>query len=133
MRTALALIAAVLVLAGCGTETSDLLIVDRSGKLPDAKVKLLITDGLIVECDGKEEPLPNDLLLDARDLTRRLLPVLDKDPKLPIPENALLRFRVEGETGTATFADASPGLPPELGELILLTRRIAKASCGKER
>jgi hypothetical protein len=130
---AAAALALVLSLGGCGTETADLLVVERSGKLPDARLELLITDGLVVECDGVEKPLANDKLLDARDLTERLLPVLDENPRLPVPANALLRFRVEGETGTATFADASPGLPPELGELIRLTRRIAMESCGKER
>ena len=133
MTRALALLAATVALAGCGTETSDLLVVDRAGRLPDAKLHLLITDGTTVECDGRREPIADDKLLDARDLTRRLLPVLDKNPRLPVPENALLRFRVEGETGTATFADASPNLPPELSELILLTRQIAKQSCGKQR
>jgi hypothetical protein len=133
MKRVLVLLAATVALAGCGTETSDLLVVDRTGKLPDAKVKLLITDGLTVECDGKSEPLANDKLLDARDLTRRLLPVLDKHPRFAVPPNALLRFKVEGETGTATFADASPNLPPELSELILLTRQIAKESCGLQR
>ena len=133
MKRALVLLATTVALAGCGTATSDLLVVNRAGKLPDAKLELLITDGLTVECDGTSEPLANDTLLDARDLTRRLLPVLDKNPRFAVPPNALLRFRVEGETGTATFADASPNLPPELSELILLTRQIAKESCGLQR
>ena len=119
--------------SACGTETADLLVVERAGKLPDAKLTLLITDGLIVECDGVERDLPNDLLLDARDLTTRLLPILDDDLSLPVPQAALLRFRVEGESGTARFAEASPGLPKELGELVQLTRRIAMRSCGKQR
>ena len=131
--TLAAVAAAALLLAGCGTETADLLVVERSGELPDARLKLLITDGLRVECDGQEKPLANDKLLDARDLTRRLLPILDENPKLPVPANALLRFRVEGESGTATFADASPNLPPELGELIRLTRQISMESCGLDR
>jgi hypothetical protein len=132
-RAALAAAVLALSLGGCGTETADLLVVERAGKLPDARLTLLITDGLVVECDGQERPLANDKLLDARDLTERLLPILDENPRLRVPANALLRFRVEGESGTATFADASPGLPPEFGELIRLTRQIATESCGKER
>ena len=135
MKRSLAALATtvVVLLSGCGTETSDLLIVERNGSLPDAKLTLLITDGLIVECNGVKKDLPNDLLLDARDLSRRLLPILDRSPNLAVPSTALLRYRVEGETGTARFADASPGLPKELGELIRLTRRIAMQSCGKQR
>lgn len=119
--------------SGCGAETADLLVVERSGSLPDAKLKLLITDGLSVECDGVSKPLENDRLLEARELTRDLLPVLDRNPRLPVPRTALLRFHVTGETGEATFADASPNLPPELGKLVRLTRRIAMSSCGKQR
>ena len=65
---ALAVVVVAVLVAACGTDTSDLLIVERTGKLPDAKLTLLITDGLIVECNGVKKDLPNDLLLDARDL-----------------------------------------------------------------
>jgi hypothetical protein len=131
-RAAVLALAAALA-AGCGTETADLLIIEREGELPDAKLTLLVTDGLIAVCDGAEKPLPNERLLEARDLTDDLLPLLEKNPRLPVPEQALLRFRVKGESGEATFADASPGLPKEFGMLIQLTRNIARESCGKAR
>ena len=133
MRRLLLAAVAALAVVGCGTPTADLLVIERDGSLPDAKLTLLVTDGLIVECDGIEKDLPNDLLLDARDLTTRLLPLLDQNPKLPVPSSSLLRYTVKAESGQATFAEASPNLPKELGELVRLTRQIATRSCGKQR
>jgi hypothetical protein len=120
-------------LAGCGTESSDLFVVERAGKLPDAKLALVVGDGNTVECDGAEKPLANELLLDARQLAEDLEPLLERRTRLTVPETALLRYRVFNDKGEARFADASPNLPPELGRLTQLTRQIARASCGRDR
>ena len=127
----LALVAAAL--AGCGTESADLFVVERDGELPDAKLTIVVGDGTTVECDGEERPFANELLLDARQLAKDLEPLLDRRTRLPVPSQALLRFRVFNDVGEVRFADASPRLPPELGRLIVLTRAIAQDSCGRDR
>jgi hypothetical protein len=120
-------------LAACGTPSADLLVIERSGSLPDAQLRLVVGDGNAVTCDGESRPLDNDLLLDARDLADDLGPLLERRPRLPVPAAALLRYRVVGQHGEARFADASPGLPPELGRLVRLTRAVATRSCGRDR
>jgi len=129
---ALAILAASAV-AGCGTPSADLLVIDRAGDLPDARVTLVIGDGGTVECDGTERTLPSDLLLDARELTSDLEPILERNARLAVPPTAILRYRVTGEAGGVRFADASPRLPPELGRLIRFTRAVATRSCGLDR
>jgi len=125
--------AAALALAGCGTESADLFVVERDGELPGAKLTIVVGDGTSVECDGAERPFANALLLDARQLAADLEPLLERRTRLPVPTQALLRFRVFNDAGEVRFADASPRLAPELGRVIALTRSIARDSCGRER
>ncbi len=133
MRRGLLVVLAGAALAGCGTPTADLLVIERDGSLPDARARIVVGDGTSVECDGRERPFDNDLLLDARVLTRDLQPLLKRRLRLAVPEAALLRYRVTGEEGEVRFADASPRLPPELGRLIRFTRAVATRSCGLDR
>jgi hypothetical protein len=132
-RAAVAAALALAGLAGCGTPSADLLVIERAGDLPDARVTLVVGDGGTVECDGTEQTLPNDLLLDARDLTDDLEPILARNARLPAPPAAILRYRVTGGAGGVRFADASPRLPRELGRLIRFTRAVATRSCGLDR
>ena len=118
---------------GCGTESSDLFVVERTGSLPDAKLTLVVGDGNTVECDGAEKPFANELLLDARELAEDLEPLLDKRTRLPVAQGSIVRYRVFNDLGEVRFADSSPGLPSELGQLIRLTRQIARDSCGRRR
>ena len=131
-RAAAVAVAAV-ALVGCGTPSADLLVIERAGSLPDARLRIVVSDGNAVTCDGEERPLDNDLLLDARTLADDLGPLLERRLRLPVPEDALLRYRVVGERGEARFADASPGLPAELGRLVRFTRAVATRSCGRDR
>ncbi len=133
MRRGLLVVLAGAALAGCGTPTADLLVIERDGSLPDARARIVVGDGTSVECDGRERPFDNDLLLDARVLTRDLQPLLKRRLRLGVPEAALLRYRVTGEEGEVRFADASPRLPPELGRLVRFTRAVATQSCGLDR
>lgn len=121
------------VAAACGTPSADLLVIERAGELPDAAVTLRIGDGGTVECNGMQRTLSNELLLDARELARDLQPLLDRGLRLPVPAAALLRYRVTGEAGTVRFADASPGLPSELGRVARFARAVAVEACGLER
>lgn len=133
MRAAVTALAAAALLSGCGTESADLFVVERTGSLPDVELDLVVGDGNTVECNGEKRDYANELLLDARQLAEDLGPLLERRARLPVPEQALVRYRVFNDAGEVRFADASPGLPPELGQVIVLTRRIAKESCGLDR
>ncbi len=120
--------------AACGTPSADLFVVDRTGSLPDAKLTLRVGDGGTVRCDGGDErPMSSDDLLDARQLTEDLRPLLDRNTRLPTRRGSLLQYRVTGEEGEARFADNSPGLAPALARVQFFTRTVARESCGRDR
>ena len=133
MRRGAPLLAA-LALAGCGTPSADLFVVERTGSLPDAKLTLRVGDGGTVRCDGGDErPIDSDDLLDARQLTEDLRPLLDRGTQLPAREGSVLQYRVTGEEGEVRFADNSRNQPKTFAELIRFTRKIAMEACGRER
>jgi hypothetical protein len=133
-RGAAAAAALAATLAACGTPSADLLVIERSGSLPDARLTLRVGDGGAVRCDGgPERQMARGRLLEARDLARDLAPLLDRGLALPAAPASLLTYRVTGEQGTVRFTDASPGLTPELGRLLRFTRSVARETCGRER
>lgn len=120
--------------SACGTPSADLFVVERTGSLPDANLTLRVGDGGTVRCDGGDErPISSDDLLDARQLTEELRPLLDRGTRLPAREGSLLQFRVTGEEGEVRFADNSRHQPATFAELIRFVRRISTEVCGRER
>ena len=118
----------------CGTPSADLFVVDRTGSLPDARLTLRVGDGGTVRCDGGEEkPISSDDLLDARQLTEDLRPLLDRGVELEPRKGSLLHYRVSGEEGEVRFADNSERQPRVFAQLIQFTRKIAMAACGRDR
>lgn len=119
-----------LALVGCGASYPDLMLVERSGALPGARLELLISDGGDVRCNrGEPRPLPPRLLLDARDIARQLTDEAMADTAYPGAPNAQLRFHLRTEDGTVTFADVDGTRDPDLARLIALTRTIAQDVC----
>jgi hypothetical protein len=133
VRRAIAALAAA-ALAGCGTPSADLFVVERTGDLPDARLTLRVGDGGTVRCDGgPEKPFSNDDLLEARQIAKDIAPLLDKGTTLPPRTGSQLRFRIEAGEGVARFADNSADLPRPFAAAMQLTRKLAKEVCGKER
>ena len=118
----------------CGTPSADLFVVDRTGSLPDAKLTLRVGDGGTVRCDGGDEKsIPSEDLLDARQLTEDLRPLLDRRVALDPRKGSLLQYRVTGGEGEVRFADNSEDQPEVFAKLIQFTRKIAMAACGRDR
>lgn len=133
-RAVLAAAGALAVASGCGTPSADLFVVDRTGSIPDAHLRLVVSDGGTVKCNGgSPRMLPAPDLLAARDLARRLDDIAKEDVNLPPGRGSILRYSARLEHGSVTFSDNSPGQTPELRELALFTRRIAQRVCGLPR
>ncbi|HEX2085277.1 MAG TPA: hypothetical protein VHF89_06305 [Solirubrobacteraceae bacterium] len=131
---AASLAAALALLAGCGTPSADLFVVDRTGSLPDARLTLRVGDGGTVRCDGGEEiEIASEDLLDARQLAKDLEPLLGRGLRLPPREGSVLRYRVTGGEGEVTFADNSRGQPEPFARLVQFTRKMATEHCGLDR
>jgi hypothetical protein len=132
------------VLAGCaeGTPSPDLLVIERTGVGPGARLRMLISDGGFVRCNGAPQvPISSDQLIEARAIVRDLNdddrkeePGLFKTrPRLAPRRGSQLSFLVRGEDGTARFADNSAAAPEAYRKLQALVRALAKGPCGLPR
>jgi hypothetical protein len=125
-----ALIVAALLLAGCGSPSPDLFVVERSGPDPAANLTMRVTDGGTVFCNGKEHPLDAKRLLQARELTRDLAKQAELGLELPPGPNSNLSYRVRLEAGTVRFSDTSRGNPQAFYQLAAFTKDVSERVCG---
>jgi len=142
VRAAVAL--AALLAAGCaeGTPSPDLLVVERTGTNPGARLTMLINDGGFVRCNrGPQQPITSDQLIEARAISRDLNDDDRKDepglfktrPRLAPRPASQLSYVVRGEDGSARFADNSAAAPGAYLKLQVLVRALAKGACGLAR
>jgi len=129
----LAIVLATAALAGCGGPAADLFEVKRSGADPKANLTLLVSDDGSVTCNGTKHTIPNELLLRARELTRRLSEQAELNLTLPAGPNSILNYQARMEAGTIAFADTSRPLPRSFADLTALTSDLAENVCGIER
>ena len=134
-RIATALVAALaLALGGCGQPSADLFAVTRSGDGPNDDVTLVVNDGGTVTCDGgAPRQLGGERLLEARELGRELTEAAELQLQLPPGAGATLSYRVQSESGTVTFSDASRDRPPALNRLMAFVSGVAEDVCGLDR
>ena len=126
--------AAALLLAGCGTPPADLFEVERSGRDPNANVRMLVGDGGTVKCnDGDPKPLDGPTLLEAREIARELSEQAELALELPPGDGATLRYRVRTEAGTVAFSDRSEGRPKVFDRVVAFTAKVTEDVCGLQR
>lgn len=126
-------LAATVLLAGCGTPGADLFVAHRSGSIPGARLTMQVIDDGQVVCNGKRHPLSSDLLIDAREIVRDLEEPAKASTALAPGPGAILRYSVRTEDGTVIFSDTSRRQPPAFYRAALLIRQIAKGPCGLPR
>ncbi len=132
-------------LAGCSSPApADLFVVDRTGSIPGAELRLRVTDDGGAYCNGgPRREISSAQLIEARTLRRALDGDDDGDERTPgLAERALdlppgrvstLRYRVRSEGGVVAFSDTSPRQPQAFYRLAKLTRDLAKGPCGLPR
>ena len=126
--------AVVLLLAGCGTPPADLFEVERSGRDRNANVRMLVSDGGSVKCNGSEpKAIDGPTLLEARDIARELAKHAELAIELPPGENPTLRYRVRTEAGTVAFTDRSEGRPKAFDRIVAFTAKVSEDVCGLQR
>ena len=130
MRRAAAALAAIAILAGCGTASPDLFEVRRSGPDRAANLTLVVNDGGKVTCNGKQHTLDAERLLRARELERGLAEQAELGIELPPGPGANLSYRVRLEAGSVGFSDTSRGNPREFLRLAAFTKDVAERVCG---
>jgi hypothetical protein len=130
VRRALVALVAVVGLAGCGSPSPDLFVVDRSGPDPAANLKMVVSDGGSVTCNGAEHALDADRLLRARQLARDLAKQAELHLELPPGPGANLSYKVRLEAGTVAFSDTSRGNPQPFFQLAAFTKDVSERVCG---
>ena len=134
MRRALAGLAAVVLLGGCGAPSADLFEVVRSGADRNANVRLLVSDDGTVRCNRRKAvPLGAERLLSARELARDLETQAALGLELPRGRGSILSYRARLEAGTISFSDRSRGLPASFNRLAAFTTDVAERVCKHER
>jgi hypothetical protein len=129
LRTALVLAVVVLAL-GCGPPPADLFVLRRTGDVPGANLRMLVSDGSVRCNDGPERELSSDQLLEARAIATDLKEVTQADVPPATPQ--IFGFEVRSEAGTIRFADTTTR-PPVIPRLVRLQRALAREVCGLER
>lgn len=130
----LALTAAALVATACGSPSPDLFDVNRTGRDKNANVRLIVSDGGTVTCNGGEpKAIDAEKLLDARALARDLGAQAALSIELPPEKTSTLRYRVRVGSGTVAFSDTSRGRPPTFDKLAAFTTDVVENVCGLER
>ncbi|MDX6670515.1 MAG: hypothetical protein QOI91_878, partial [Solirubrobacteraceae bacterium] len=135
MRRAGAGVAVLLVAfaAGCGNRHApDLFVLERSGSVPGARLELRVRDDGQVSCNGAaRRRLPDQLLLDAREIARELNGVA---PRALAPgARSVLSYRLRLEKGTVRFSDSSRGQARAMLMVQDFTRQVARRVCGLPR
>lgn len=117
-------------LSGClSVQAADLFLLTRTGVGP--RLTLLVNDGGTVRCNGgAAKPLPNKLLLQARDLAGTLNNDANHRLNLPRTANTVATYTVKLQDGTISFPDTAARTHSELAQLELLTVQIAQGPCG---
>jgi hypothetical protein len=127
VKTALAAI----MLSGCGIniQSADLFKLTRTGQ--GQTLTMLVNDGGTIRCNGGHtRPLPNDLLLQARDLASALDKDVKAHTKFPPKANTVFSYKVELQDGTLSFADTSAAHHTELAQAELFAVQAAQKACG---
>ena len=121
-------------LAGCGTPPADLFEVERSGRDTNANVRMLVSDGGSVRCNGGEpKAIDGPTLLEARDIARELAKHAELAIELPPGENPTLSYRVRTEAGSVAFSDRSEGRPKAFDRVVAFTAKVSEDVCGLQR
>jgi hypothetical protein len=118
-------------LAGCGenVQSPDLFLLTRTGQ--GQTLTLLVNDSGTISCDGRApRPLPDQLLLVARDLANSL----DDDAKAGLrikrPPNSVFSYMVRLQDGTISFPDTAGSTRQELAQAEQFAVEAAQGPCG---
>ncbi len=127
-------LAAMAIAAGCGQPSPDLFEIRRSGADPNANLRLVVSDGGTVRCNGAEpKGLDADRLLRARELARDLEEPTALGLELERPRGSVLSYRVRSAGGTVSFSDTSPQRPAVFDAVAAFTDDVAEDVCRIER
>jgi hypothetical protein len=117
-------------LGGCGlsVQSADLFVLTRTG--PTGALTLLVNDGGTIRCDGaRAKPLPDPLLLQARDLAKSLDDDVKNGVRFP-GSPGVYGYSVTLADGTISFPDRAAAAHREAAQAEQFTLRVAEGPCA---
>lgn len=127
---AVALTALAAIATGCGGEAGDLLAVEVSGGLEGETVRLVVTSDGRGSCGaGELRQLPSERVIEAREVERELTPLAEDGASFGGAGADRREFVARTRAGTVRWSEGDPGLPPVLGQTVLLARELQRELC----
>ena len=128
--TALGIVVLAASLAGClNVQEPDLFLLTRAGA--PSNLTLLVNDGGTIRCNGgPAKPLPDKMLLEARDLSTLLGNDVKHRLRFLRSAHSVATYRVRVQNGTLTFPDTAAHQHSELAQLELFAVQAAQGPCG---
>jgi hypothetical protein len=116
--------------AGCGlnVQSPDLFVLTRAGA--GQKLTVLVNDSGTVRCNGgASKPLPDPLLLQARDLASNLDNDAKSNLRIAPGPRTVNRYTVKLQDGSISFPDTAGAAHRELAQTELFATQIADGPC----
>ena len=126
MRRPAGAILVLVALTGCGGPSADLFVVQRTGEVPGADLRMIISDDGVRCNGGPELGISSDQVLEARAIATDLAEVTQAE--IPPAEPVVFSFEERSESGTLRFPDTTRR-PVVLPRLVRLVRDLARNVC----
>ena len=123
-------VAAALPAAGCGlnVQSADLFQLQRIGQ--GHTLTLLVSDSGTIRCNAaSSRPIPDALLIQARDLADNLAKDAKAKLNLPREHNSVYTYKIKLQDGTISFPDTSAAAHHELSAAELFVTQTAEGVC----
>jgi hypothetical protein len=127
---ALAALAVAAGLAGCGTETEDLMAVAVTGGPAKVRERIRVTNDGRASCGGELRQIASQTLLDAREAKRDLRPLARRGASFPSSRRDARQYVFRSFDGTVRWTEGAPG-PTALGRATLLVLRLERQLCRR--
>jgi hypothetical protein len=132
MRPLLAALAAALLLQGCGSSAGDVLALEVSGGPQRAKQTLVVTADGRGSCNGgRLREIPNEQVIDAREVAREAAPVAEAGSSYTTSRAGVRQYVLKLPEGDVRWTEARPGIPVALARAQLLALQLGRSLCGR--
>jgi hypothetical protein len=132
MRWLPALLAAALLVSGCGGSAGDVLAIEVSGGSLGAKQTLIVTADGRGSCDqGTLHEIANDQLIAAQAVARDAKPLAEAGSVYTASRAGARQYLLRLPQGNVQWTEGRPGIPGALARAQLLALQLGRALCGR--
>jgi len=130
MRALPALLAAALLVSGCGESAGDVLAIEVSGGPLPAKQILVVTVDGRASCDrGKLREIPNDQTTQARGIADDAKPLAEAGADYTTGRRGGRAYVLRLPQGSVRWTEGRPGIPAALAQAQLLALHLGRELC----